>query len=58
MNTLVILFPPRNSTRADFDSAVHRHADSAEFIDLPPITPSEQIEDAEQLPLWRWFICS
>lgn len=58
MNTFVVMFPPRGTTRADFEAAVRQQLASPEFIDVPSAVPSETIDDADQLPLWRWFIGS
>jgi len=58
MNAFVVIFPPGGTTRADFEAAVRQHANSPEIIDLPSAVPSQEIDDAEQLPLWRWFIPS
>lgn len=58
MNAFVVIFPRRGTTRAEFEAAVRQQLTLPEFIDIPTVVPSETIDDAEQLPLWRWFIGS
>lgn len=58
MNAFVVIFPPRGATRAEFEAAVRQNVTSPEFVDIPSAVSSENIDDAEQLPLWRWFIGS
>lgn len=55
MGSFVLILVPCGQTRSDFEAALREHADSAEFVDVPNETHSEPVEDAEQLPLWRWF---
>ena len=58
MNDFVVILPPRGATRADFETAIRQHTKCHEFIDVPAVATAEPIDDAEQLPLWRWFISS
>ena len=55
MRSLVMILVPCGQTRNDFEAALREHAASAEFVDMPNETHAEPVEDAEQLPLWRWF---
>jgi hypothetical protein len=55
MNSFVILFVPGTEECRDLEAALRKRIDRAESIDGPPVTDSATIEDAEQLPLWRWF---
>lgn len=56
MNAFVVIFPPCGTSRADLETAVRQHVNSLEVIDVPPAVPVKTIDDAEHLPLWRWFI--
>lgn len=55
MNSFILVFVPDRAARGDFEAALGKHVDSAEFIEAPIASHSETIEDMEQLPLWRWF---
>lgn len=56
MNAFVVILPPVGGPRTDFETAVRQHVNSPEFIDTPPAVPPKTVDDADQLPLWRWFI--
>jgi hypothetical protein len=55
MRSFVVIFVPCRWTRSDMESVLRKHTDSAEFVEAPEEHHAEPIDDAEQLPLWRWF---
>gem|GEM_PF-4611841 len=55
MSSLVFIFVPVATEKREFEAAVRKHLDSAEFIEVPPEANRAAIDDAEHLPLWRWF---
>jgi hypothetical protein len=55
MRSLVMILVPCEQKRSDVEAALREHTDSAEFVDVPVKNQPETVEDAEQLPLWRWF---
>ena len=55
MRSFVVIFVPCRWTHGDAESVLREHTDSAEFVEAPDKIRSEPVEDAEQLPLWRWF---
>jgi hypothetical protein len=55
MSSLVFIFVPVATEKREFESAVRKHLDSAEFIEVPPEADRARIDDTEQLPLWKWF---
>jgi hypothetical protein len=55
MDSFELIFVPREKTRGEVEIALREPVHSAEFIETSVATRPEPIEDAEQLPLWRWF---
>ena len=56
MKSFVVIFVPHGEKSADAETAFRRFFDSEEaMIKIPGATPLPDAEDAEQLPLWRWF---
>jgi hypothetical protein len=58
MRSFVVIFAPSGQKRSEVEAALRQHVDAAEFVENPAATRSDMMEDAEQLPLWRWFISS
>jgi hypothetical protein len=58
MNSFVVVFVPCDEMRRDIEAALSKHVDPTEFAEKPADAPTRTIEDAEELPLWRWFISS
>jgi hypothetical protein len=56
MSSFVLVFVPFKDDRDGAEAAWRQHVGSPEnFEDQAATTQPEIIEDAEQLPLWRWF---
>jgi hypothetical protein len=55
MRSLVFIFVPVETEKREFESAVRKHLDLAEFIEVRPEAKRATIDDPEQLPLWKWF---
>jgi hypothetical protein len=58
MNHVLIFVAGDNVSRQDFERAVREHFASSEFIERPSEAPAETFHDAEQIPLWQWFVSS
>lgn len=58
MSAYVYIFVPVEKKHSEVDAALRQHLDSPEFIPIPTATATEAVQDAEQMPLWRWFISS
>ncbi|HEX4263144.1 MAG TPA: hypothetical protein VH597_02295 [Verrucomicrobiae bacterium] len=56
MNSFVIIFLPCGEVLRDVKAAFHNQVDLPDAVEKPAIAPTRTIKDAEQLPLWRWFI--
>ena len=55
MNSFVLIFVPGETEPADIESVFCKRVGRAEPVDNQTANHSETIDDAEQLPLWRWF---
>jgi hypothetical protein len=55
MSSFVLIFVPCGEGRGDVEAAFRKYVDPAESNEDPAATRAETIEDAEQMPLWRWF---
>ena len=58
VRSFVMIFAPDGQTRNDIEAALRDYTSFAQFVDVPSAIHAEPIEDAEQLPLWRWFVSS
>lgn len=56
MKSVVFIFVPVENGRANVESAIRQHLDLPEFIEVPSEAAHETIPDANQMPLWRWFV--
>jgi hypothetical protein len=58
MKQIVIVFVPTDVTQNDFESALRKNFKQFEYAEVPPHRKASQTEprDADELPLWRWFI--
>jgi hypothetical protein len=54
----VFVFLPPGGAHPKFEAALRKHVDAPDFIDIPTVAKTEKNQDAEKLPLWRWFISS
>jgi hypothetical protein len=57
-SSFVLVLVPCGELHSDVEEVLRKHVNSAEPVEEPAATRVEAIEDAEQLPLWRWFISS
>jgi hypothetical protein len=55
VTSIVLIFVPSETTRAEFEDALQKHIVSAESFANSASEKCAPAEDAEQLPLWRWF---
>ena len=55
MRSTVLIFVPCGKTPTEMETALRKHVDLAEGTENPTAISSEPVEDAEQLPLWKWF---
>ena len=58
MSHVLIFVAGENVSRQDFERAVREHIASSEFIERPGETAADKFQNAEQMPLWRWFVSS
>ena len=55
MSSIVVIFVPWGDKRSDSRATPQKPIDVTESIENPDAIRSEPIDDAEQMPLWRWF---
>jgi hypothetical protein len=55
MRSIAVIFLPCGATPDEVEAALRKKIESPECIEIPGAVRSEPIDDAEQLPLWRWF---
>jgi len=55
MNQFVVIFVPYGEKFADVDVGQHQRPESKNDFAKSADASFSQPEDAEQLPLWRWF---
>jgi hypothetical protein len=55
MRSIAVIFLPCGATLGEIEAALRKKIEPREFFAIPGTVRSEPIDDAEQLPLWRWF---
>lgn len=56
MKPVVVILVPNAEKRAEVEAALTEHArQKPGAIEMPLPAPSLHKDDAEELPLWRWF---
>jgi hypothetical protein len=58
MNQVVIFFVPTEATRQDIKAALRKRFPSVQVEEAASQsrTPDPKLEDADEWPLWTWFI--
>jgi hypothetical protein len=58
MKSFVVIYLLRGERARDIEAALRKQIDLEDAVEKPTAAPARTIEDADQLPLWRWFISS
>jgi len=55
MSSIVVIFVPWGEPSREVKGASRQPVEVVECIEIPDVSKAEPIEDADQMPLWRWF---